>query len=104
MTLFILESSMMTHQSKSLQVLIQSHPCPVVIGCSCVDYDTTDVNCLSVAYDVIPQLARFYPHLRRLYIEQWNEPSIDIAQFSVLTELEELSLEGERFVLQKKTE
>lgn len=74
----------------SLAVDLSSDPCPVVLGCICINYDITIVECYDVGPDSLPQLLEKYPSLYLLRLSRWREQDLQLDNFSSFKYLKKL--------------
>lgn len=76
--------------SAAAAIEFSTNPCPVVLGCSCIEHDTTIVECHRIGPETIPQLREQYPSLYTLHITEWKENLLDLDAFSNFTTLKKL--------------
>ncbi|KAJ1351500.1 hypothetical protein KIN20_007518 [Parelaphostrongylus tenuis] len=76
----------------SLDVDPSPDPCPVVLGCICINHDVTIIECFDVGPDSLPQLSEKYPSLYSLRLSGWTERDLQLDDFSSFQYLKKLSV------------
>ncbi|KAE9417966.1 hypothetical protein Angca_007331, partial [Angiostrongylus cantonensis] len=77
-------------ESTPLAVDLPLDPCPVVLGCMCINHDVTVVECFDVGPESLPQLLKKYPSLYSLRLSKWREQDLKLNDFSSFKHLKKL--------------
>ncbi|WKY01054.1 hypothetical protein Q1695_015224 [Nippostrongylus brasiliensis] len=80
--------------SPTVPVDFSSNPCPVVLGCTCIGQDITNVECFGIGANSVSQLLQQYPSLYSLRIAKWKEDSLNLDLFSDFKSLAKLAVTG----------
>ncbi|CAJ0941876.1 unnamed protein product, partial [Mesorhabditis belari] len=88
------EANVLIDRSSENELPLGNSTCPQILRCICLNGDPSHLSCRYITHNEIREISDFYPSLKSLEIDRWQESTLNLTIFSTLKALVDLTIKN----------